>query len=39
MNETMHRALVSRSVPVVLEPVGVCSDDGKTSDGMSWIPW
>jgi len=39
VNETVRRALVSGGVPAVLEPVGVCRDDGKSSDGMSLIPW
>jgi len=30
---------VSGGVPAVLEPVGVCSDDGKRPDGMSLISW
>ena len=38
-NETIRRALVSGGVPAVLEPVGVCRDDGKRPDGMSLIPW
>jgi len=38
-NETVCRALVSGGVPAVLEPVGVCCDDGKRPDGMSLIPW
>ena len=29
VNETIRRALVSGGVPAVLEPVGVCHDDGK----------
>ena len=39
VNETVHRALVSGGVPAVLEPVGVCRNDGKRPDGMSLIPW
>ena len=39
MNETICRALVSGGVPAVLEPVGVCRNDGKRPDGMSLIPW
>ena len=39
MNETIHHALVSGGVPAVLEPVGVCRDDGKRPDAMSLIPW
>ena len=39
MNETIHRALVSGGVPAVLEPVGVCCNDGKRPDGISLIPW
>ena len=30
---------MSGSVPAVLEPVGVCRDDGKRQDGMSLISW
>ena len=39
VNETIRRALVSGGVPAVMEPVGVCCDDGKRSDGMSLISW
>ena len=39
VNETIRRTLVSGVVPAVLEPVGVCRDDGKRPDGMSLIPW
>jgi len=39
VNETVHCALGSGGVPAVLEPVGVCCDDGKKPDGMSLIPW
>ena len=34
-----HLALVSGGALVVLEPIGVCRDDGKRPDGMSLIPW
>ena len=39
VNETICRALVSGGVLAVLEPVGVCHNDGKRPDGMSLIPW
>jgi len=39
VNETVCRALVSGGVPVVLEPIGVCRDDGKRLDGISLILW
>ena len=39
VNEIIRRALVSGGVPAVLEPVGVCRNDGKRPDGMSLIPW
>ena len=39
VNETIRRALVSGGVPAVLEPVGVCRDDGKRPDGITLIPW
>ena len=39
VNETIRLALVSGGVPAVLEPAGVCRDDGKRPDGMSLIPW
>ena len=39
VNETIRCALVSGGVPAVLEPVGVCRNDGKRPDGMSLIPW
>ena len=38
-NETIRCALVSGGVPSVLEPVGVCREDGKRPDGMTLIPW
>ena len=37
VSETIHHALVSQGVPAVLEPVGVCCNDGKRSEGMSLI--
>ena len=39
VNETISRALVSGGIPAVLEPVGVCRNDGKRPGGMSLIPW
>ena len=39
VNETIRHALVSGSIPAVLEPIRVCHDDGKEPDGMSLIPW
>ena len=39
VNETICHALVSGGVPALLEPVGVCRNDGKRPDGMSLIPW
>ena len=39
LNETICHALVSGGVPAVLEPVGVCNDDGKRPDDISLIPW
>jgi len=39
INETICCALVSGGVPAVLEPVGVCRDDGKRPDDMTLIPW
>ena len=39
MNETIRHALVFGGVPAVLEPVGVCREDGKRPDGISLIPW
>ena len=38
-NETICHTLVSDGVPAVLEPVGVCHEDGKQPNGMSLIPW
>ena len=38
-NETIRRALVSGGIPSILEPVGVCREDGKRPDGMTLIPW
>jgi hypothetical protein len=39
INEVIRRALVSAGVPAILEPSGVCRNDGKRPDGMSLIPW
>ena len=39
VNETIHYALISGDVSAVLEPGGVCHDDGKQPNGMSLIPW
>ena len=39
VNETICHVLVSGGVPAVLEPVGVCCNDGKRPDGKSLIPW
>jgi len=39
INETVRCALVSGGIPAVLEPVGLCRNDGKRPDGMSLIPW
>jgi len=38
VNETIRCASMSRGIPAVLEPVGMCCDDGKRPDGMSLIP-
>ena len=39
VNETIRRALVSGSAPSVLEPVSVCREDARRSDGMTLIVW
>ena len=38
-NDIIRRALVSAGLPAVLEPHGLCRDDGKRPDGMSLTPW
>ena len=38
-NDIIRRALVSAGLPAVLEPHGLCRDDGKRPDGMTLTPW
>lgn len=38
-NDILRRALVSAGIPAVLEPNGLCRDDGKRPDGITLIPW
>ena len=38
-NQIIHRALSAAGVPSLLEPVGMCRDDGKRPDGATVIPW
>ncbi len=39
LNDTIRRALVSAKVPAILEPTGMCREDGRRPDGMTLIPW
>ncbi|KAJ0181588.1 hypothetical protein K1T71_002310 [Dendrolimus kikuchii] len=39
INDIIRRSLVTVGVPAVLEPNGLCRDDGKRPDGMSLVPW
>ncbi|XP_061723449.1 uncharacterized protein LOC133529685 [Cydia pomonella] len=39
INEIIRRAMVSASVPCVLEPPGLSRADGKRPDGLTLIPW
>ncbi|CAG9814103.1 unnamed protein product [Phaedon cochleariae] len=39
INDVIKRALISGNVQSILEPPGLCRDDGKRPDGMSLIPW
>ncbi|KAJ0183176.1 hypothetical protein K1T71_001152 [Dendrolimus kikuchii] len=39
LNDIIRRALVTAGVPAVLEPNGLCRDDGRRPDGMSLVPW
>jgi len=39
MNEILRRGAVSGGVPAILEPPGLCRDDGKRPDGLSLVPW
>ena len=38
-NQVIHRALSSAGVSSILEPVGMCRNDGKRPDGATVIPW
>ncbi|CAM1323772.1 Uncharacterised protein r2_g3246 [Pycnogonum litorale] len=38
-NAIINQALVSAGVPCILEPPGICREDGKRPDGMSLVPW
>ena len=37
-NKTIRRTLISGGVPSILEPAGVCREDGKRPGGMTLIP-
>ncbi|KAJ0180061.1 hypothetical protein K1T71_004652 [Dendrolimus kikuchii] len=39
LNDIIRRALVTTGTPAILEPNGLCRDDGKRPDGMSLVPW
>jgi hypothetical protein len=39
VNDLIRRALSSAGVPAILEPPGMCREDGKRPDGMSLFPW
>lgn len=39
LNDIIKRALVSASIPAVLEPPGIFRTDGKRADGLTLIPW
>ncbi|KAI5637897.1 hypothetical protein NE865_09412 [Phthorimaea operculella] len=39
LNDIIRRALVSASVPCILEPPGLCRTDGKRPDGLTLVPW
>uniref|UniRef100_A0A1E1W1M2 Uncharacterized protein n=1 Tax=Pectinophora gossypiella TaxID=13191 RepID=A0A1E1W1M2_PECGO len=39
LNDIIRRALVSASVPCVLEPPGLCRSDGRRPDGLTLVPW
>uniref|UniRef100_A0A1X7TLI8 Uncharacterized protein n=1 Tax=Amphimedon queenslandica TaxID=400682 RepID=A0A1X7TLI8_AMPQE len=39
VNEVVRRAVSSAGIPIVFEPSGLSSSDGKRLDGLSLIPW
>ena len=39
INDIIHRALITASVPSRLEPSGLARTDGKRPDGVTMIPW
>ncbi|CAM1312028.1 Uncharacterised protein r2_g2239 [Pycnogonum litorale] len=39
LDAIINQALVSAGVPCILEPPGICLEDGKRPDSMSLVPW
>ena len=39
INDIIKRSLASADFPSILEPPGICRNDGKRADGMSLLPW
>ena len=39
LNDLVRRTLSSANVPAVLEPPGLCREDGKRPDGLTLCPW
>lgn len=39
INDIIARSLTAAGLPCRLEPCGLCRDDGKRPDGITYIPW
>jgi len=39
INDLIKRSLVSAGIPLILEPIGTCLEDGQYLDGMTLISW
>jgi hypothetical protein len=39
LNDILRRACATANIPAILEPDGICRDDGKKPDGLTLIPW
>jgi hypothetical protein len=39
LNNILRIACATANIPAILEPDGICRDDGKKPDGLTLIPW